>query len=304
MPVVQHGRLVSFVAVSGDAMTCFSPIDVPKKGYVDLRVKVACGRCLGCRIERRDQWMQRLLHESKLHLYKWFATLTYSDDKLPRHGSLVKRHVQLWQKRVRKARPGDKVRFFSVGEYGKTTRRAHYHSLVFGTDFPDKRKHSEKDGNVLYCSEEFDRLWGHGHCSLGSVTPESCAYVAGYVVDKINGQMAEAHYSRLDAVTGEVVRIEPEFAVMSLKPGIGAGWYERYKDDFFPSDVSVVRGKPRPVPDYYTDKLKADNPQMHDDIKARRLAQAQKRRADSTPARLAVRQEVAAARLALRSGKI
>lgn len=284
-------------------MPCYHPIEVPKKGFVDLKVTVACGRCLGCRIERREQWMQRLLHESKQHLFKWFLTLTYSDANLPRNGSLVKRHVQLWQKRVRRARPAEKVRFYSVGEYGKTTKRAHYHSIVFGIDFPDKRKLSEKEGHVLYRSDELDGLWGHGHCSLGSVTAESCAYVAGYVVDKINGKAADLHYQRLDEETGEVVRIEPEFAVMSLKPGIGAGWYEQFKGDLFPSDTSVVRGRPRPVPDYYTEKLKVENRELYDQVKAKRVANARKRRADSTPERLAARQEVAAARLKLRKGK-
>lgn len=121
---------------------------------------------------------------------------------------------------------------------------------------------------------------------------------------KITGQMAEAHYSRLDPLTGEVVQIEPEFAVMSRNPGIGSGWYEKFKTDVFPSDSKVVKGRPGPVPKYYAGKLEDEDPQLLEQIKRERVAKARARKADSTPERLAVREEVARARLALRKGKL
>lgn len=281
-------------------MPCFYPVEVPKKGYVDLKVTVACGRCLGCRLDKRRDWMVRLLDESKLHLWKWFLTLTYSDDQLPRNGSLVKRHAQLWQKRLRKAHSQDHIRFFTVGEYGETTKRPHYHSIVFGTDFPDKRKHSRSGEHQLFVSDELDGLWGRGHCYIGTVTQSSCEYVSGYVTKKITGNMAESHYSRLDPLTGEIVKIEPEFAIMSRRPGIGAGWYEQFKGDVFPSDSKVIKGKPGPVPDYYAEKLKAEDPAVHEAVKAKRRLQLRKRRSDMTPERLKVREEVAKGRLDLR----
>lgn len=285
-------------------MACFKPIDVPKKGYTDLRVTVACGRCIGCRLDKRREWRDRLIDEAKLHLWKWFLTLTYDDDHLPRTGTLVKRHAQLWQKRLRKARPDDKVRFFTVGEYGDITKRPHYHSIVFGTDFPDKRKHSWSGDHSLYVSDELDRLWGLGHCWIGTVTEDSAGYVAQYVTKKVTGQLAETHYTTIDPFSGEVVKIEPEFALMSRKPGIGAGWYEQYKADYFPSDTKVVKGRPLPVPKYYADKLKAEDPDMHKEVKDKRVREARKRKGDSTPERLAVREEVARARLAQKRRKL
>jgi hypothetical protein len=281
-------------------MPCFKPIDVPKKGYIDLRVQVPCGRCLGCRLDKRRDWANRLLDEAKFHIYRWFLTLTYSDDHLPANGSLVLRHAQLWQKRMRKARPDDTLRFFTVGEYGKQTKRAHYHSIMFGADFPDKRRHSKSGDHELFVSEELNKLWGMGHCYIGTVTASSCEYVAGYVVDKINGQAAKQHYSRLDPLTGEIVEIQPEFAIMSRRPGIGAAWYEQFKDDVFPSDTKVSKGKPGPVPRYYTDKLKDESAAMYEAVKGKRMEQLRKRRADNTPERLAAREEVARARLNLR----
>lgn len=278
-------------------MPCFKPITVPKHGYVDLKVTVACGRCIGCRIDKKLEWRSRLLDEAQMHDKKAFVTCTYDDAHLPRHGSLVKRHAQLWQKRLRAARPKEKVRFFTVGEYGEETKRPHYHALVFGTDFPDKRRHSKSGEHTLYVSDELNDLWGQGHCLIGTVTADSCAYVAAYVTKKLNGPLAEQRYSRLDPTTGEVVSIEPEFAIMSRNPGIGSAWYEKFKSDVFPSDTKVIKGRAGPVPDYYAKKLEREDEAQLLAIKERRRAAARKRRADSTPERLKVREEVAVAKI-------
>lgn len=287
-----------------NAMTCYKPVNVPKRGFQDLRVDVPCGRCLGCRIDRRRAWQARLLDEAQLHERKVFVTLSYDDAHLPLHGSLVKRHAQLWQKRLRKARPNDKIRFFTVGEYGDTTRRAHYHSLVFGTDFPDMRRHSKSGDHALYVSAELDALWGLGHCWIGTVTADSCGYVASYVVKKLNGAAAEERYSTLDPLTGEIHQLEPEFAIMSRRPGIGSGWYSEFKDDVFPVDRKVIKGRQVRPPPYYFDKLKRENPELAEELKRKRKAAMRQHKADSTPERLSVREEVAEAKLKLKRGKI
>lgn len=246
----------------------------------------------------------RIVDEGKNHVYKWFLTLTYAPDNLPKFGSLRKRDVQLFQKRLRKARPDDRIRFFTVGEYGEEGDRPHYHQVVWGTDFPDKKKHSMSGDDTLWKSEELNQLWGHGFCTFGRVTYESAAYVAGYVIKKINGQLADAHYARVDPDTGEVVQIEREFAIMSRRPGIGADWYDEFKRDVFPSDRKVVKGKERKVPRYYAEKFRKEHPEEFEAIQARRKARALKHRADSTPDRLAVREEVLRARFSLKKRKL
>lgn len=55
--------------------------------------------------------------------------------------------------------------------------------------------------------------WGHGNIFAGELTPASAAYVCGYVVKKMTG----SGDSRL--LDGQ----HPEFARMSLRPGIGCG---------------------------------------------------------------------------------
>lgn len=285
-------------------MPCFHPVNVPKKGYVDLRVEVACGRCIGCRIDRARDWQIRLIHESTLHHSSVFATLTYDDTHLPANNSLVERDMQLFLKRLRKSRTGDRISFFYAAEYGDLTLRPHYHAIIFGVDFPDKAKHSGDGAKTLYRSDELAKLWGKGFASFGSVTPESCRYVADYVFKRFSGDLADEKYSRIDPGTGEVYQVLPEYGRMSRRPAIGMRHYEKFQDDYFPSDFAVVKGSRRPVPRAYTVKLEESDPLMHKDIKRKRLSEAMKRRADSTPARMASREEVAAAKQGLRQRKL
>lgn len=298
-------------------MPCYKPIEVPKKGFVDLRVQVACGRCIGCRLDKKLGWALRLMDEAQLHQDVLFTTMTYDDAHLPRGGTLVKRHVQLFHKRLSESKrqefkkfqallpvelrtPWKGVRYLTGGEYGETTWRPHYHSILFGAKFADMRPHSKSGDHQLYASEEFDALWGMGHCLLGYVSLDTCAYVAGYVTKKIAGQMAEEHYRRVDPYTGEVFDLLPEFALMSRRPGIGSGWYEKFKDDVFPSDTKVVKGKPGSVPPFYVERLKNEDVAAYEAVKARRMDRLRARRADNTPARLKVREEVAIARLGMK----
>ena len=52
---------------------------------------------------------------------------------------------------------------------------------------------------------------------------------------KVTGNKAAAHYSSLDPLTGELFSLLPEFNRMSLKPGIGARWFDKFKSDVYPS---------------------------------------------------------------------
>ena len=72
----------------------------PQKGYIDLPVKVACGQCIGCRLERSRQWAVRCMHEASMHMFNSFVTLTYDDDHLPEYNSLNYKHFQDFMKRL------------------------------------------------------------------------------------------------------------------------------------------------------------------------------------------------------------
>lgn len=253
---------------------------------------IPCGNCLGCRLDRSAEWQTRLIHESKTHVLNCFLTLTYRNEDLPPGGTLVKKHFQDFMKRLRKHTNGG-IRFFACGEYGDENRRPHYHAIIFGYDFGDKKHYKKtRSGDVLYTSKLLDKLWGYGDCSIGSVSPDSCGYVARYIMKKITGQLAGEHYKNVDTKTGEIVSILPEYIHMSTRPAIGLNFYEKYKDEITQSDFVVVKGKKRKTPRYYDKRLEKENPERHEDVKFLRSQNALKRAADNTDERLAIREEV------------
>ena len=63
---------------------------------------VPCGKCLACRIARRQEWSMRVIHELAGYKDAVFLTLTYADEHLPPNGSLVVADLQKFIKRLRK----------------------------------------------------------------------------------------------------------------------------------------------------------------------------------------------------------
>lgn len=284
-------------------MPCYRPIQVPKKGFVDLDVTVPCGQCVGCRLERSRQWAVRCLHEAQMHVENCYITLTYRDACLPPNGSLVYRDFQLFLKRLRERFARESIRFYMCGEYGDENRRPHFHALLFGFDFPDKQylKRSPA-GESLYRSAILESLWTFGYSSIGAVTFESAAYVARYVMKKRTGDLAKTHYTVVDRVTGEVTNLEPEFNRMSLggrsaKGGIGASWFQRFRTDVYPSGKVVVRGVECKAPRYYDKLFTVLDPESFALVSAARVAEARARASDNVSARRGVKEVVAQARI-------
>lgn len=276
------------VNASGKRSLVFSE----SKGIDGTRMEIPCGGCIGCRLDRAAEWQTRLLHESKEHRVNCFLTCTYSNDNLPPHNSLNKKDFQDFMKRLRKHVSPLKIRFFACGEYGDQTERPHYHAIIFGYDFSDKKKHSKGSrGDQIYVSDTLGKLWGLGHCWIGSVTPESCGYVARYIMKKVRGEQAELHYTRPDPQTGELISITPEYIHMSLKPAIGATFYDKFAKEIHGQDSVLIKGSKRKVPRYYDKKLDAQNPERLEELKFLRAEKAKSRAADSTDDRLAVREQ-------------
>ncbi|AXH75152.1 MAG: replication initiator protein [Microviridae sp.] len=230
------------------------------------------------------------MHEASLHDANCSLTLTYSDEFLPVNGSLVPYDTQCFIKRVRKHFGPSRLSFFLCGEYGGAFGRAHYHVLLFGVWFGDSQEFKKsQSGAQLYRSVALDKLWGLGHADIGTLTFESAAYAARYVVEKINGDAAVEHYR------GRV----PEFVRMSLRPAIGRRWFERFRDDVYPSDTVVVRGHESRPPLYYDKLLGRSEGSLLEEAKAKRASEALKSLPNRSIRRLAVREEVARARLGL-----
>lgn len=164
-----------------------------KKPFIRGNSAFGCGQCLFCRINRRRVWTHRMMLEAVMHPAASFVTLTY--EEVPDGGSLVPQHLQLWLKRFRYFTGS--FRYYAVGEYGDRTERPHYHVALFG--------HGRE------CTEVVHSSWGLGHVHVGDLTLESAAYVAGYVTKKLTSPDDPRLQGR-----------QPEFARMSLRPGIGA----------------------------------------------------------------------------------
>jgi len=262
-------------------------------GYRDLPVTVPCGRCIGCRLDRSREWAIRCMHEASLHEFNSFITLTYAPENLPLHGSLVKEHYQRFMKRLRKGTKA-KIRYYQCGEYGENLQRPHYHACLFGYDFADKTKwsYNETTKDTLYISAELSSYWRYGYSTVGSVTLQSAGYVARYITKKILGEKAEQHYEYHCPETGEIHPIQPEYTTMSRRPGIGHGWYQKYKHEVFPDDFVIVQGKKAPVPKYYAGIYSGADPEGYAVLKGKRVRASTKASANSTPDRLAVRETV------------
>lgn len=272
-------------------MPCYKPIQIKNPEWrtsVNLKITVPCGYCLGCKLERSRIWAVRCVHENQMHDNSCFVTLTYADENLPWGAdkpTLNPRDLQLFMKRLRK-RFGNGIRFFACGEYGSNTHRPHYHAILFGIDFPDKKLHGKAKNSDLYVSDILDNLWGLGNCIIGNVTFESAAYVARYIMDKKPNQ------SYIDQ------SIEPEFVRMSRKPGIGKPWFDKFSLDIFPQDSVIIRGgiKTKP-PRYYSLKYEQLNPEKYLQIKNQRKQRLNEKFDENHPARLLVRETVKKAQI-------
>lgn len=282
--------------MSGKRLLTFNPKHAVDSatGVVDL----PCGRCLGCRLEKARDYAVRCSHEASLYEHNSFITLTFHDDHLPLDYSVHLREFQLFMKRLRQE-VKTPIRFFACGEYGGKTLRPHYHALIFNYSFPDKTKlhHQNHHQNQLFTSNQLTKIWPYGFNTIGSVNYQSAGYVARYSLKKV-GDADKRHtdyYTRIHPLSLTPVTVQPEFLTMSRMPGIGSGWYDKFKSDCFPSDFLVVDGRKVPVPAYYLRKLQEEEQQL---VKRRRRAAAAKtERSEKSDARRYVKAVVRNSRI-------
>lgn len=262
-------------------------------------IDLPCGQCIGCRLERSRRWAVRLMHEASLHEKNSFLTLTYDDDHVPEDGSLNVKHFQDFMKRLRKS-SGAPLRFFHCGEYGEKRHRPHYHCILFGEDFSADRELGKptQSGDRQWHSPFLTKTWGmgaHDQQSIASVTFESCAYVARYCLKKVtnkqeytdsNGRVwpsKEAHYHGR----------KPEYVTMSRRPGIGAGWIDRWGlDNVYRADQVVIDGRASLPPPFYDKLLEKADPDLFARVKRARSANSDPFDPETSSARLMVRREV------------
>lgn len=183
-------------------MFCMNPYKPKSWEHGGHHLLFPCRKCLICRIRTRNEWTSRMIFESFTSGKSFFITLTYAPQHLPEGGSLNKRDLQLFLKKLRFHLEPLKIRYFACGEYGEKTHRPHYHLIVWGIDETHETLVSD--------------CWSKGIIDFKPALPSAFRYVAGYVVKK---------YSKF----GD----SKEFTLMSRRPGIGFKFLEtlsKYSD--------------------------------------------------------------------------
>lgn len=313
-------------------MACFHPVwaRLPPVGAYDRRFKflparqgeeegtalqVACGQCLGCRLDWSRQWKLRGMLELQAQPHgaeNWFVTATYSNEALPPDRSVCLRDVQLWLKRMR--HEGARFSYMIAAEYSPAPAvRPHYHGIFFDLRL-DRSTFipwgSGKNGEALFRAPGLEASWGRGFVVVGAVAPQSIGYVVDYSVKKVMGREADAEYGRtaIDEMTGALRhwKVLPPFFISSRRPSIGRRWFDRFWRDAFPSEKIVLDGVVYTPPDYFYSLLSKQDPAMFELVCEARLDRALEfaRSEESSPERLATKaesRELKAGRL-IRSG--
>lgn len=235
---------------------CLRPITIPVKRTGSDHyeaITVSCGKCLECVQAKSTEWSHRIVDECKLHKDNCFITLTYNDEHLPVGGSLVRRDLQLFIKRLRKHLEPQKIRVFYCGEYGKKSLRPHYHIIIFGWSPTDSFFYKrDKKGVDLFRSPTVERLWSFGFSSVGEVTLDTAKYCAKYM-------------QKFNTLPDSLAK---PFIGMSNRNGIGYGSID---PNCLTTDSIFHSGKRIKVPRYYLKVLERDGHDLTDFVARRCL---------------------------------
>nr|CRY97373.1 hypothetical protein [uncultured prokaryote] len=159
---------------------------------------IPCTRCWQCDAERVDTWVGRCIAEKTTTAHSHYVTLTYGTseyqysklDLEARSRELVYQDVQEFLKRLRFHTEG--LRFFAVGEYGKSnTRRAHWHIAIFwkGEPAPGIRLREER---FMHAIKPGVYSWPHGFSYWDTMSYQSVAYGMKYITKTVAEEKYEA----------------------------------------------------------------------------------------------------------------
>jgi len=212
---------------------CQHPLVLDKdRGPATARI-VPCGRCAACRINRAEDWTNRMVWESDYFQDSSFVTLTYSEENLPIDRSLDKEELQGFFKRLRKKLHKRRIKYFACGEYGETYGRPHYHAVLFGISALE--------------TDLVGTAWGKGQIQLSVFKAARARYCAGYLLKEVD--------SRVD-LRGLV----PPFALMSKK--MGKRFAVANMARILSGGTLTVNGNPVALPRYFRKILDIDIAKM------------------------------------------
>ena len=254
---------------------------------------IACGQCIGCRLDYSREWANRGYIEASQYKDNYFITLTYDDEHLPKKeeittsdgityteipqiewkGCLEPKDFTQFMKNLRQIMKRDynqeNIRFIGCGEYGTQNKRPHYHLILFNCQLPIESFYNPKvnwEKNVYWQNVIIERAWNKGISNICEANWENIAYTARYITKKINGTESEDIY----ACQGQL----KEFFRCSRNPGIARDYYEKNKDQIYKNDqitIKTKKGLRRIKPPAYFDRLyEEENPKRMQEIKEER----------------------------------
>lgn len=235
---------------------CLTPYYVKNNRYgIDAdqisKIPVPCGRCPTCIERRTNQMVLRLTEQEKISTNAIFATLTYANEHCPitKNGfaTLRKSDVQKFFKRLRFNTQNIDIKYYVVGEYGTTTRRPHYHAIIFNAT-----------------ETQITMAWGLGGTHYGKLTTNSIAYTCKYMAKQNVHRKQHGRDDRL-----------PEFSLSSQ--GLGKNYIDKrgnwHKDDLN-RNYAVIPGNIKvPLPRYFKEKIYDEHTRKSQSLQAQALSE-------------------------------
>ena len=147
---------------------CTTTLHIRPKSLLGMSYDVPCGNCLECRSLSQNSWVTRLGFDLK-DLYERggvavFLTFTYNNDCLPYCAFLSEVPIPCFRRDdvlsffnklkvyVHREYGKGMYKYFFCSEYGKFTKRPHYHGLFL----------LEPGVDATWFAETCRALWSHG----------------------------------------------------------------------------------------------------------------------------------------------
>lgn len=191
---------------------CTSTLHIRPKSYLGMSLDVPCGQCLECRSLSQNSWVTRLGFDLR-DLYSRggvavFLTFTYNKECLPwsNFGFVHEEKIPVFQRKdelkflnelkvyvYRKYGKGS-YKYFFCAEYGKWTKRPHYHGLFLLEPHVDPTWFAEKCRQLWDYGFMFPRRKGDRYVDNNGATSSvtlrnlqgACKYVSKYITKDID----------------------------------------------------------------------------------------------------------------------
>lgn len=191
---------------------CTSTLHIRPKNYLGMSLDVPCGSCLECRSLSQNSWVTRLGFDLK-DLYSRggvavFLTFTYNNECLPwsNFGFTNEKRIPVFQRKdelnflnelkvyVHRKYGKGSYKYFFCAEYGKFTKRPHYHGLFMLEPHVDPTWFAEKCRQLWDFGFMFPRRKGDRYVDNNGATSSvtlrnlqgACKYVSKYITKDID----------------------------------------------------------------------------------------------------------------------